>query len=535
MLGAVMLEALLIGVLAAGIGLGAGIGIGALLAKAAAAFAGDLEVAGLGVPPSAVIASFAVGILVTLVAAVLPALRASRIPPVAALQEAATPDRPLTRVTVIGSLVFAAGAGLLFVGLRGAGDATLWTVLGGVLVSFIGVALLTPAIARPVVGLIGRLFSWSVPGRLGRLNSGRNPRRTAITAAALMVGIALITGVTTVLSSATTSATKSFEKAVQADLVISGEQTGPRPPTFDASVIEKTAALPGVEAAVAGSFDPALLDGERTGVAAISDLAALRTIASLQVASGRIDTLADGQVVVDEETAADAGLSVGRSVTVQFSRGAPHTLTVVGIYAKNDIIDGWIGPAALTKDFGIPQPSLGLVKVADGTPVADVKAQVNTLLADSPEVSVGDRSEFLAQQTSAVDTILTMIQILLALAILIAVLGIINTLALSVLERTRELGLLRAVGLRRGQTMRMVTVEAVVISVFGALLGVAVGAGLGAAVVRALRDEGITDLTLPWAQMGAYLGLAALVGVLAAVLPAIRAARTNVLTAIAYE
>jgi putative ABC transport system permease protein len=160
---------------------------------------------------------------------------------------------------------------------------------------------------------------------------------------------------------------------------------------------------------------------------------------------------------------------------------------------------------------------------------------VDGLLRDSPEVSVGNRSEFVAQQSSEADQVLVMIQILLALAILIAVLGIVNTLALSVLERTRELGLLRAIGLGRAQTMRMVTVEAVVISVFGALLGLGVGAGLGAAVVRALNDQGITDLALPWSQMATYLVLAAIVGVVAAVLPAIRAARVNVLQAIAYE
>jgi putative ABC transport system permease protein len=167
--------------------------------------------------------------------------------------------------------------------------------------------------------------------------------------------------------------------------------------------------------------------------------------------------------------------------------------------------------------------------------VAEVKSAVDALLADSPEVSVGDRGEYIAQQTAGANQVITMIQVLLALAILIAVLGIVNTLALSVLERTRELGLLRAIGLRRMQTMRMVTVEAVVISVFGALLGLAVGAGLGAAVVRALRDEGITTLALPWSQMASYLVIAALVGVGAAVLPAIRAARVNVLDAIAYE
>jgi putative ABC transport system permease protein len=178
---------------------------------------------------------------------------------------------------------------------------------------------------------------------------------------------------------------------------------------------------------------------------------------------------------------------------------------------------------------------IGLVRLTDGTPIAQVLPQISALVADSPEVSAADRSAFIEQQASGLDQVITMIQILLALAILIAVLGVINTLALSVLERTRELGLLRAVGLSRAQTMRMVTVEAVVISVFGALLGVAVGAGLGAAVVRALNGEGITDLVLPWAQMGTYLLLAALVGVAAAVLPAIRAARLNVLSAIAHD
>ena len=533
--GSVLLEALLIGVLASLLGLGAGIGVGGVMARLAASFGGDLELAGLGVPATAVIAAFTVGVLVTMVAALIPALRASRIPPMAALQEAATPDRPLTRITVIGAGVFAAGATTLGVGLSGVGDATLWTVLAGVLVSFVGVALLTPVIARPAVSLIGRLFSWSVPGKLGRLNSGRNPRRTAITAAALMVGIALITGVTTVLASATTSLTKIVNEAVQADLVISGLQTGPRPPTFDPAVLDRTAQLPGVEAVAGGSFDEALVDGDRTGVAAVSDMGALQRIAMLKPTAGRVDALADGQAALDADRAARDGITVGQTVTIQLSRGEPHTYTVTGIYARNEMIAGWLLPPSATRDFGIPQPVQAFVTVADGTPVSEVKAQVAALLADSPEVSVGDREEFVAQQTSDVDTVLVMIQVLLALAILIAVLGIVNTLALSVLERTRELGLLRAVGLRRGQTMRMVTVEAVVISVFGALLGLAVGAGLGTAVVRALRDDGITELTLPWTQMGAYLALAAVVGVLAAILPAIRAARTNVLNAIAYE
>jgi putative ABC transport system permease protein len=210
-------------------------------------------------------------------------------------------------------------------------------------------------------------------------------------------------------------------------------------------------------------------------------------------------------------------------------------MTVAGVYAKNDVYNGILLSPSVVGDLRVPQPSYAYVRVADGASVAAVRSQLDRLLADSPEVSVNDRSGYIKQQTGQLDTVLMMIQILLALAILIAVLGIINTLALSVLERTRELGLLRAIGLRRAQVMRMVTVESVVISMFGALLGLAVGTGLGAAVVRALRNDGVTDLALPWGQMTVYLVLAAFVGVAAAVLPAIRAARINVLGAIAHE
>ncbi|HET8658468.1 MAG TPA: ABC transporter permease, partial [Micromonosporaceae bacterium] len=221
MVGSVLLEALLIGLLASVLGLAAGVGVGALLAWALGQFSGGLELVGVGVPAAAVVSAFAVGLLVTVVAALLPAVRASRVAPVAAMHDAATPDRPLTRVTVAGTAVLAAGGAALGLGLSGnAGDATLWTVLAGVLVSFVGVALLTPVLARPVVSVLGRLFSWSVPGKLGRLNSGRNPRRTAITAAALMVGIALVTGVSVILSSVTKSFDKLARDSVQAEIFV---------------------------------------------------------------------------------------------------------------------------------------------------------------------------------------------------------------------------------------------------------------------------------------------------------------------------
>ncbi|MFC4147731.1 ABC transporter permease [Micromonospora mangrovi] len=535
-IGSVVLEAVMVGLIASVLGLAAGIGVGALLAYLFGKLAGGLALSSLGVPAAAVIGAFGVGLVITVVAALLPALRASRIPPIAAMQDVATPDRPLTKVTVAGAVVTAIGAVLLFLGLDGhAGDNTLATILAGVLFAFIGVALLTPLISRPVVSLLGAIFAWSVPGRLGRLNSGRNPRRTAITAAALMVGIALVTGVTVILDSAKGSISKVAADTIKAELVISGAQSGPRPPSFDPAVLEKAAAIPGVQIVDGEYGDMATVNGTRTFVGASSDVAALERIFGAKATAGDISRLGPDQILVSSDTAKSRNVSVGSQLTVQLSRGEPKTYTVSGIYESSQVTNPVMLPAQAAKDFAIPQPIQGFVQLAPGARVDDVQPQVKSLLADSPEVSVADRDAFIKQQTSQLDTPLRMIQILLALAIVIAVLGIINTLALSVLERTRELGLLRAIGLRRAQTMRMITVEAVVISIFGALLGVTVGTGLGAAVVRALKDEGITDLVLPWGQMGLFLGLAAIIGVIAAVLPAVRAARINVLNAIAHD
>ncbi len=535
-IGSVVLEALAVGLIASVLGLAAGIGVGALLAYLFGQLAGGLTLAGLGVPASAVIGAFAVGMLITVVAALLPALRASRIPPIAAMQDVATPDRPLTKVTIGGAVVTGIGAVLLFLGLGGhAGDSTLATILGGVLFAFIGVALLTPIISRPVVSLLGAMFSWSVPGKLGRLNSGRNPRRTAITAAALMVGIALVTGVTVILDSAKGSIGALAEDTIKAELVISGSTSGPRPASFDPAVLEKAAAIPGVQMVDGEYGDMAVVGGERTWVAVSSNVAALQQIFGAKAAAGDISKLAPDQMLVSSDTAKARNLSVGSTVPVQLSRGDARTYTVSGIYESSQLTNPVTLPPQATADFAIPQPIQGFLQLAPGTSVDAVQPQIERLLADSPEVSVADRAGFIEQQTGQLDSLLQMIQILLALAIVIAVLGIINTLALSVLERTRELGLLRAIGLRRAQTMRMITVEAVVISIFGALLGVVVGTGLGAAVVEALKDEGITDLILPWGQMVTFLILAAIIGVVAAVLPAIRAARINVLGAIAHD
>jgi putative ABC transport system permease protein len=347
-----------------------------------------------------------------------------------------------------------------------------------------------------------------------------------------MVGIALVTGVTVVMDSAKSSLQAEAARILKAEVIIGGDQDGPRPPTYDPAVLDKAAALPGVRA-VAGLWnDQVLINGEKQYVNATEDLADLAVAYGGTAAPG---ALRDDQIAVSAPEARTHGWQVGTRLTIQASRGEPRDYTIATTFVEDTLPGSYLLPAAATKDFGITQPVIGFVRLADGVPVSQVLPQVKDLLADSPEVSAQDAQAFVAQQTDDFDMIITMIQMLLALAILIAVLGVINTLALSVLERTRELGLLRAVGLGRAQTMRMVTVEAVVISVFGALLGVVVGAGLGTAVTRALKSDGITELVLPWGRMGTYLALAAVVGVIAAVLPAIRAARLNVLGAIAHD
>ena len=328
-----------------------------------------------------------------------------------------------------------------------------------------------------------------------------------------MIGIALITGINVVLTSVTTSLQQVMDRQVSADLIIAGEQTGPLAPTFDATVLDRTAQLPGVTSVVGVYSDIALLNGEQTTVVAVTDSTAVRQMFGMSAKTGRLDGLAAGQFVLDEQNAQARHLQVGDTVRVQLTKGEARTFTLVGIYTRTPGVAGWITAKDEVANFRTAEPTQGFIQTAKDASVADVKARVAALLADSPEATVSDRSGYVRQQTKAYDTVLAMVQILMALSIIIAVLGIVNTLALSVIERTREIGLLRAIGLHRAQTMGMVGVESVVISLFGALLGLTLGLGLGAAVARGLRDQGITAIGVPWGQMVVYLVLGAVIGV----------------------
>jgi putative ABC transport system permease protein len=533
-------EAAVVGVLSSVVGFGLGVGVGRLLAWLYATFlGGGVALAPLRVPLSSVVGSFAVGILVTMLAALLPALRAARIPPVAAMREAAAGDRPLTRTTVTGAAITLAGGGLLWAGLTdhaGQGNSLL-ALLVGLLLILTGVALLTPSLTRPVVSALAAVFAGWTPGRLGGRNSARNPRRTAVTAAALMVGVSLITGISVVLTSATASLNHILDTQMHVDLIIAGDQTVANtfPPTFDGAVLDRARVLPGVAGVVGVYSDVAMINGRPTPIAAVSDSSQMRAMAGMTAREGTLDGLGAGQLIVDENTAKSLNLHAGDSVRVQLSKGAASVFTITGVYSKATGVNGWITGQTEAVSFRTNRPSQGFIETAPGASIAQIKAELATLLADNPEVSVTDRSGYVQQQTRSLDSVMVMVQMLLALSIIIALLGIVNTLALSIIERTRELGLLRAIGLRRRQLMSMVGVESVVISVFGALLGVAVGVAMGAATTQGLRDQGFTTIGVPWAQIVVYLALGAVVGVIASVVPAIRAARLNVLNAIAYE
>ncbi len=529
----VLVESVLVGLGASVAGLAIGIGVGYGLKQLLESFASvNLPFNGVEVRPYAVIWTLVVGTGFTLVAALLPALRASRVPPIAAMRDATVPDKPMGWLTLGGAVVTAIGAGLLALALTDTGDLNQgFTLGGGTGLAFLGVAMMAPVISRPVTQLLGRVLSWSTPGQLGTRNTGRNPRRTAATAAALMIGVALATGGGVFASSAKAGIKASFEQDLGAQLMVATNSPSPQA-GFALDLGEQMRAIPGVQTAFVARSDVVSLNGKTANVAA-GDLAAARAVFNIQTVSGRVDALGAGQIILPDQTANAVHLKVGDTAPMQTARGGTKPVTVVGIYKETPVLDSPLVSDADAAGFRSPLAKTAFVKTAPDQ-VDSVKKALTDLFWNNSEISVYDQGDLVKQTNSAIDTLLAIINVLLGLAIVVAVLGVINTLLLSVFERTRELGMIRAIGMSRMQVARMVTVESVLISVFGALLGMAVGVGLGLAIVSAIGGRYLT-LTVSWGYLVTVLVLAVVAGIVAAVLPAIRAARLNVLNAIAYE
>ncbi|PRY56355.1 ABC transporter permease [Glycomyces artemisiae] len=535
----VLAEAGLLGAAAAAVGAGLGVAAGAGLTSVIANGFLDTATTSVAIPWSAPLAAVAVGLGVTVLSALVPAVRASKTPPVEAMREAVKADKPITGITVTGLVVTLLGAAGIILGLNetfGSDDANLIAAAVGAGVVFIGVALLTAWLSKPVVALLGAVWSWSFAGRLGRLNASRNPRRTAVTAAALMIGVTLVTATATLLTSVKESLAERFDTTIKAELFVTGPVTASVPATFDPEVMDEIRAVDGVEAAVDLYYDLAQIDGTEQYVNASSDIEGAVTQFGGVVAEGSMKDLGEGEIAANDAAAEQLGIGIGDTVTATFSRGTEaHEFTLVAIIADNEESDGFYVDPAYTAEFYTPKPNMALVDVADGADVGDVTAEVEDLIADQPSVSVQNHEEYLSQVTVFFDYAIIAIQLLLALAMIVAVIGVVNTLVLSVLERTRELGMLRAIGMTRGQTTRMVTVESVTIALFGALLGIGTGLLLGWIVQQALAPTGIESFAIPTALIAAYLAASVLVGLLAAIAPAVRASKVDILGAISYE
>ncbi|MCW2600734.1 MAG: hypothetical protein JWM02_2563 [Frankiales bacterium] len=525
----VLLEAVVVGVVSSLGGFLAGIAVAVGLRGLLGALGIELPSGGTVIATRTFVVSMVVGVGITTVAALVPARRAAKVSPVQAMRESGpAEDRSLVRRTVIGAIILGLGGAALAAGLNGAG---IQLVGLGAALSFLGVTVLSPLVARPVVGLLGWPFArLGVPGRLGRGNAMRSPRRTSATAAALMIGLALVAMVSTLGQSAKKSVVKIVSTSLGADYVLHTDQYQP----FSPDVATALRGQP--ELAAVAAFRQGQAKVGKAGLASVQGVSpsALQTVLKLDIVKGDLGRLADGALGLSKTEAANLAVSVGDSVPVTWARTGQQAMQVGAVYADNQFAGGYlVSDATFDANVTNKQVVVVAVKGASGTTPQASRAAIENALVDFPNITVEDQAQFVKTQGDQVDTLLNAITGLLVLSVLIAVLGIINTLALSVVERTRELGLLRAVGLQRRQLRRMIRAESIVIALYGALLGIAVGLGFGYALVLSLHDQGITEFAVPLQRLLVVLGVAALGGVIAAALPARRAARMNVLDAVA--
>jgi putative ABC transport system permease protein len=527
----VVLEAFLVGTVAGLVGLGLGMLVAAGLRALISSIADGLSTTALQVQSRTIIVGMLVAIVVTVAASVVPAVRASRVPPMAAMRDDfVQPVGSLRRRNIIGAVLLVVGTTLIVIGVRSA-DA-LWIGLGAIL-TFRAATALSPLLSRPIVGGLGRLLPrfWGTTGGLARENARRNPRRTAATSSALMIGIALTTTMSVFAASLTASFNAIVDKSIGADFIMTGKNFTP----VSDSIAGDIAAVPGVGSVTAFRAGSMKVAGSVEQVQGATDDTVADTL-RLKVVDGSVDSAPLGDVLISEEVADERNLEVGSELPVTFALTRKQTLTVGGIYEKNVIAgDYLIGLDTYNANFRNRLDIVIAVKAAEGTELGALRVALAEQLKKSPTLDLRDQTEFKQYQKSQINQFLIFVLAMLVLSLVIAWLGIVNTLALSVFERTREIGLLRAVGMATRQVRRMVRLEAVLIALFGAMLGIVLGLGYGAALVQALKSEGIDNTAIPWVQLVGYLLVGLLAGVTAAWWPARRAAKLDVLQAISAE
>lgn len=485
---------------------------------------------------STVITALVVAIGVTVVSAWVPARRASRVPPVAAMGgEISTGTQAMGRRSLVGSIITIVGIGAVIAGALLDFDKNVWVLGLSAFATIIGVTMVSALIGRPLIWALGRLYRalFGETGKLAELNAIRQPRRTAATASALTIGLTLVTMLSVLGTSASVSTDHAVRDSLRGDFVI----TSVNYTSLPAGLRDQVAATPGVSEVHATRGVSTQLDGSPNYIIGYPAEDFDQVVAQTMVSGEFSEKL--GDVIITQKFADEKHLAIGDSITaVDPATMGPMPLTITGIYTNPDgVSNGDLNTnlATIAALGNADQDTTMAVTMQAGADQGQVKDALTTETGDNPMVVVQSQEDYAASQSTMIDQMLVTVYALLGLAIVIAVLGIVNTLALSIVERTRELGLLRAVGMKRGQLRLMITLESVVISVLGAVLGVVMGAGFGIALQHVLIDQGLTILSIPWARLVVFLAVSVVVGVLAAVVPARRAAKLNMLDAISSE
>lgn len=528
----VVAEALIVGVIGSLLGLLAGIALAYGLAAVLNAFDLGLPTGTMAVLPRTVLVAFAVGLLVTVVSAYAPARRASRIPPVQAMREEfASAGDSLRGRTIAGAVLAVAGVVLVVLGSRNTGGGAAAVVGVGALGLILAVLFAAPALSRPVLAGLGWLIRPFGPiGQMARNNAIRNPRRTAATAFALTLGLMLVTAIGMLGESAKVSISRLVDQGVEADYVLAGPPMMGVPAGASDAVREKVPAATDV----VGLRGVALKIGDDDEFGTSPD-GPLEQVVNIEILSGTA-SLGDSEILLSEDEAIEHGVGAGEQLAINTLGGAEIPLTVSGVYADSQVLGPLIVPTAVYEKampVSMRTEAAVLIKAAPDADLAAMRTDLERATEEFVIVQVQDREQFKGENAKQINNMLAILYGLLALAVVIAVLGIVNTLALSVVERRREIGMLRAVGTQRAQVRRTIYLESMLIAVFGALVGAVLGLGLGVGFLRTLRDLGLDQIAVPWDQLVYMLIGSAVVGVLAALWPAVRAARTPPLAAIA--